>query len=173
MKWEQITAVISILISLISIGVTTYNSFKQRKIKEKLQDNEFEYSKRKIWYDKQSLAIDEMLEIISLINKQFNKFKESFNWDSDGVQEHLQFALKDSDKLRDIDLTKRVYLEESMTLLLKRYISILDEISDQSFEYVVKNNYNSLDKKWTISQIDKLTQIYDSLLFEINRKYLK
>lgn len=122
MKCEQITAVISIVISLISVGVTIYNAFKQREIEERLQDNEFEYSKRKIWYDKQSQAIDELLEVISLINKQLNEFKESFAWDSDGISELLQFAIKDSDKLRVINQTKRAYLEKDMLLLLKKYI---------------------------------------------------
>ena len=43
---EQGIAIISIIISFISIGVTLYNSFKQREIDEKLQKNEFEYSRR-------------------------------------------------------------------------------------------------------------------------------
>lgn len=76
---EQGIAIISIIISFISIGVTLYNSFKQREIDEKLQKNEFEYSRRKVWYDNQSKAIEELVEVFSKINMNLARFKESLN----------------------------------------------------------------------------------------------
>lgn len=49
----------------------------------------------------------------------------------------------------------------------------MDEVSNNSYKYVVERKYSSLDKEWTITRIDEMAQTYDNLLLKINKKYLR
>lgn len=147
MTWEQALAMISIVISLIGVGVSLYNSSKQRQIDEKLQNNEFKYSRRKIWYDNQSKAIEEILEVLSRINKQLTDFKESFNLQYGSEQEFLRYALVDGDRLIKLNHLKQVYFDEEMSKLTNQYITILDELSDKSFKYIMSEKEEDLNQE--------------------------
>lgn len=172
MSWEQGVAIISIMISFISIGVTLYNSFKQREIDEKLQRNEFEYSRRKIWYDNQSQSIEEVLQILSNINHELSIVEESFSNAWMVEEEYLSSAMGKSEKLARFYNAKQVYFDNEIKMLIKKYLSIMDDISDRSFHFIAYKEDENFDPDWVIKQINISEKIYHELIEKINEEYL-
>ena len=72
MNWIEI---LNLVISIFAIGVSVYSIYltdqnrqKQQNLEKEMQDNEFRFSRRKVWYDKQNIIIDTTLEKITEIN---------------------------------------------------------------------------------------------------------
>lgn len=69
---------------------------------------------------------------------------------------------------------KQVYFNKDIIILIKRYISILNDINDNTDNFLSSKSFDDddLNEEWVIEQIDILEEIYFEIIKITNIKYL-
>jgi len=79
MNWIEVlnlvVSILAIFVSGISIYLTHQNKEKQQKLEKEMQVNEFKFSRRKVWYEKQNEVLDSILEKLIEISSNFGTLK--------------------------------------------------------------------------------------------------
>lgn len=76
LTWENIISLGALLISLYSLFSSNKNKIKQQILEKEMQNNEFKFTKQKIWYDKQNKVLDASLQKLTEISSNIKSFDE-------------------------------------------------------------------------------------------------
>lgn len=148
---NQLISIITILVSIYSLHVSNETKKEQQKLEREMQNNEFNFSVKRIWYEKQNLIID--LSIVKLVENldHLNKLHKSYD-------ENTERALAIDNLLDEIEKTD----EE---IINKEVETWTDDESDEKIEKLIKNHIELNHKKRISEELELMLKIYENLLY--------
>jgi len=178
MNWIEI---LNLVISIFAIGVSVYSIYltdqnrqKQQNLEKEMQDNEFRFSRRKVWYDKQNIIIDTTLEKITEINGNLLRIRMLVRkqTDQDGNlseidQERLRNYLHTIDNHIDYISAKKHYFPKKFD---KNIESIIDSTNFLFTELGGNTKFNEDEVKLQLINISVETEF---LIEEIRNKFIE
>lgn len=85
MNFNNFLSIIATLISVISLYLTHQNTSKQRALEKEMQQSEFNFSRKKVWYEKQNEILDTSLiklmknfSNLQYMSSYYTKINEAF-----------------------------------------------------------------------------------------------
>lgn len=125
MELNDFLSTIATLISILALYLSYKNTQEQRKLEKEMQRNEFSFSRKKVWFEKQNeildKAIEKLMENYSIINHLDYNFKR---------QEHM-YNQRENEVFEELDKFDKNKLMEAFTT--RNEEKIFDEF-EQIFE---------------------------------------
>lgn len=155
MNWiETFNLVISLLavsVSAYSIYLTDQNKQKQQELEKEMQKNEFNFSVKKVWYEKQNSIIDssieKLVENLNFLNRLHISYDESTE-KSRAIEDLL-------DDLRKAD-------EEKVN---KELATWSDDEADEKIQNLINDRVEINRKKTIEEELEQMLSIYNNLLY--------
>lgn len=173
MSTSDFISIIAIFGSLFSLYITDQN-------KKKIQQNEFNFSKRKIWFEKQNEIIDKSIEKIIDMHQFTNEIityaelKESILINQEDrvcreIQERVENIIINNRYL----ISHKHYFNKNIEKNIDMILTLSNEISVQLNEKVRNNEkINELEIKKFRTDLYKIPTYIQKITKEIREEYL-
>lgn len=142
-------SIFSLIISGIAILISYHSNVKQSELQEKIKNKELEFSRKKIWYDRQAKVIDEVAENVEILYKNFSRMAQDLNISDKELKE---LAI-DNNKYLSILNKNRHYFPIDIS-------NLLSELSD----YYVAGYYSY--KEGDLETLDENLEIFSKKISE-------
>lgn len=158
MNVNDFLSVAATIISGISLFLTYKNKIEQQELEKEIQQNEFNFSKKKVWYEKQNEILDtsviKLMENFSKIQYIYLNHIKQKNTLEQGKNE----ILEEIDELDEDDLNHKLNITSKE--------KILDEL-DKALKDKVKQKMDILSQKIGEQSAD----LYENLLYLKSHKH--
>ncbi|MFW5413164.1 hypothetical protein [Aerococcus urinaeequi] len=153
MELNDFLSTIATLISISALYLSYKNTQEQQKLEKEMQRNEFSFSRKKVWFEKQNeildKAIEKLMENYSIINLLDYNFKK---------QDHM-YNQRENEVLEELNKFDKNKLMEAFTTGNEE--KIFDEL-DQIFE---EKNIENIKGFNTESVGEKLDIVYENFVY--------
>lgn len=171
------------LISIIAILTSIFSLYKTNQNKKVIQQNEFDFTKRKVWYDKQNEVIDKSIEIMMEMHQTtgeiitYAKLKKSNSITQEdkyykGFQERVGKIIISNRYL----ISHKHYFSKNMEKNVEMILKLCNDISSELNKKVInfgKDNEPEIEIETYRTDLNKIPIYIEKIIKEVRKEHLK
>lgn len=147
-----LTSIIATFISVLSLFLTYENKKEQQKLEKEMQQNEFNFSRKKVWYEKQNEILDTATE------KLIDNFSKLQLMNTNLQKQNEIFEQSKNELLEEIDTYDEGKLNKTLS-------TMSDEEILKKMDQVFEEKIGETMKKINDETIEQGIGIYENFLY--------